>query len=87
MCYSEAQTYITAVLEQRQKEVREKYTLAYCAVVWNRVEPKDVPSLADIIGVDSNGADKTPQTVDEQADILKTFAARSKRGGGYGNKS
>lgn len=66
----------------RQQE-KGRITLAYCQVVWNRVEPKDVPTLKELL---EDGNEKNEQTVMEQQDILKSFAARSKRGGGMRGK-
>lgn len=56
--------------------------LLYSAVMWNRVEPKDIPTIQDVMemygDLDEDTLSKKVQPVSEQTDILKTFAARSK---------
>lgn len=59
-------------------------------VVWNRVEPKYIPSIEDVVGEDVAAESKPTQTVQEQVDILQSFAVRSRavgRGLNLGKKT
>lgn len=58
--------------------------------MWNRVEPKDIPKIEDLIGEENEDMfsekSKGKQTVSDMEDVLRTFANKSKGGGIRGSK-
>lgn len=62
-----------------RREDRQQKQLAYMAVMWNRIEPKDIPPLNEVLGdeIDEVHQEKE-QTQEEMIDVLKSFVARSK---------
>jgi hypothetical protein len=70
--------------KQKQREHRERVLLAYMQAVWQRIDADKLPNLDDLLGDDPDAVDPEAikareQSPTEMGDILKTFAARSKR--------
>jgi hypothetical protein len=80
MDYADCNYYVSEGLKFKKREKRELTTLLYNAVLWNRVEPKYIPDLSDVLG-DEEPTEKTVQTIEEQEDILRSMAGRGKRNG------
>jgi hypothetical protein len=79
--YNEARLYIVEAGKQQRMVEKEKTILAYLQVLWNRADPKDIPSIEDIIGQDEDEPrEKKVQTPQEQDEVIRTIAARAKRG-------
>lgn len=79
MEFNDAQTYIAEAVKTKKSEDKEKLILTYSAVMWNRVEPKDIPSLSTLLeSYDDEPVVPQTQSVREQEDALRTIAARFK---------
>jgi hypothetical protein len=80
--------YVLEAQKQRRRDEKNRIALEYMAVMWNRIEPKDLPTLKSLIGDEDEDEDedetpikvpKKEQSSAEMADILKTLSMRSKR--------
>lgn len=78
--YHEQVEYIVESAKQKKREERARKELAYMSVIWNRIEPKDIPPLDQVLGLedDEKGTSAKEQTPEEMESILKTLAVRSK---------
>jgi hypothetical protein len=73
--------YVDAALRQKIRDENFATQLAYTAVMWNRIEPKDIPPLKDVLQLEDTEptAKAEEQSTEEMKDVLRTLAARSKR--------
>jgi hypothetical protein len=78
--FHEQLVYVKEAVKAKVRDENFRTQLAYSAVVWNRVEPKDIPSLKDVLQQEEVAPEEVkPQSPQEMMDVLKTLAARSKR--------
>ena len=79
MEFKELQIYIKEKQNKEKEEYNQQLDIAYKNALWQRIDAKEFPNHKDIF-IDVKKEDEKPQTVEEQADALKSWKGALKRG-------